>query len=159
MLCARLQKGLGGREIVQEMGFSPNDLVFGHMVRDPLALLQDNWREAQPPQNLFDYIEVFRYRLYKAQEVARRKLASAQVRVKKLYDPQVENHIFSPEDQVLALLPIVTSSLFLFIYSPSVSFSFTLLLLYSPSSVSFSFSILLLYAPSSVFFDYLFQTW
>lgn len=101
---------LAAREVVQEStGFSPNDLVFGHTVRGPLALLQDGLKEAKPPQNLVEYVNGFRYRLYKAQEVARSKLTSAQGKMKKLYDRQVENRVFLPGDQVLALLPIVTS--------------------------------------------------
>lgn len=75
---------LAAREVVQEStGFSPNDLVFGHTVRGPLALLQDGLKEAKPPQNLVEYVNGFRYRLYKAQEVARSKLMSAQGKMKK----------------------------------------------------------------------------
>ncbi len=34
---------LSAREVCQEStGFSPNDLVFGHTVRGPLAVLRDN---------------------------------------------------------------------------------------------------------------------
>ncbi len=33
------------REVVKEStGFSPNELVFGHTVRGPIALLADEWR-------------------------------------------------------------------------------------------------------------------
>lgn len=87
--------------MVQEStGFSPNDLVFGHTVQGPLA---------QPPQNLIDYVHGFRYKLYRAQEVARDNLTSAQGKMKKLYDRQVEKRVFLPGDQVFALLPIVSS--------------------------------------------------
>lgn len=100
---------LAAREVVQEStGFSPNDLVFGHKVRGPLALLWDDWKEVEP-QNLLDYVNGFRYRLYRAQEVASGKLSSAQGKMKKLYDRKVEDRVFLPGDQVLALLPIVTS--------------------------------------------------
>lgn len=35
---------LAAREVVQEsIGFSPNDLVFGHAVRGSLAVFQDSW--------------------------------------------------------------------------------------------------------------------
>lgn len=101
---------LAAREVVQEStGFSPNDLVFGHKVWDPLALLQDKWKEVQPLHNLLDYVNGFRYRLYKAQEVVKNNLASAQDKMKKLYGRGVEDCDFLPGDQVLALLPIVTS--------------------------------------------------
>lgn len=68
----------------ESAGFSPSDLVFDHSVQGPLALLQDNWYEAKSSQNLAEYVSSFRYRLYKAQEVAKRKLASAQGKMKKL---------------------------------------------------------------------------
>lgn len=101
---------LAAREVVQEStGFSPNNLVFGHTVWGPLALLQDSCTEAQPPQNLIEYVNGFRYKLYKAQEMARDNLASAQGKMKEVYDRQLEKCVFIPGDQVLALLPIVTS--------------------------------------------------
>lgn len=101
---------LAAREVVQEsIGFSPNDLVFGHTVRGPLALLRDNWKEADPPRNLLEYVYGFRYRLYRAQEVAKSKLVGAQSKMKKHYDRRVEDRVFLPGDQVLVLLPIVTS--------------------------------------------------
>lgn len=38
---------LAAREVTQEStGFSPNDLVFGHAVRGPLAALQEDWKDA-----------------------------------------------------------------------------------------------------------------
>lgn len=44
---------LAAREGCQEgTGFSPNDLVFGHKVRGPLIILQDEWKTKEPPQNL-----------------------------------------------------------------------------------------------------------
>ncbi len=46
---------LAAREVVQEStGFSPNDLVFGHKVRGPLAVLQDGCLPEEPPRNLID---------------------------------------------------------------------------------------------------------
>lgn len=54
---------LAAREVVQEStGFSPNDLVFGHTVRGPLAVFQDGLVEREPPKNL-DYVNGFRRRL------------------------------------------------------------------------------------------------
>ena len=44
---------LAAREAVQEStGFSPNDLVYGHTVRAPLAVLKDNCVDTDPPKNL-----------------------------------------------------------------------------------------------------------
>ncbi len=48
---------LAAREAVQEStGFSPNELVFAHVVRGPLVLLKDIWVEAAPPKNLIDFV-------------------------------------------------------------------------------------------------------
>ena len=101
---------LSAREVVQaSTGFSPNDLVFGHSVRGPLALLQDGLVESEPPTNLVDYVNGFRRRLYMAVEVARKNLEGAQANQKRQYDLQAEHRQFSPGDQVLALLPVQVS--------------------------------------------------
>ena len=51
---------LAASEVTQEStGFSPNDLVFGHMVRGPLAILWDEWIIGDPPPNLMDYVNYF----------------------------------------------------------------------------------------------------
>ena len=42
-------------------------------------------------------------------ELAKEKLSSVQEKMKRLYDCQAEQHIFSPGDQVLALLPVTGS--------------------------------------------------
>ena len=101
---------LAAREVVQEStGFSPNELVFGHRVRGPLALLNDAVTPSETPSNLVDYVNGFRHRLYSAGEMAREKLSSAQGKKKRLYDRKTEQRSFSPGDQVLALLPMVNS--------------------------------------------------
>ncbi len=54
-------------EIVQEsMGFSPNDLVFGHKVRGLLSVFQEAGKVAEPPQNLASYVLGFKNRLIQA---------------------------------------------------------------------------------------------
>lgn len=101
---------LAAREVCQEStGFSPNDLVFGHKVRGPLAVLCDEWLAEEPPSNLIDYINGFRHRLYMAGELAKQRLEKAQVKMKHLYDKRSEKRQFSEGDQVLALLPVVGS--------------------------------------------------
>lgn len=76
---------LSAREVVQEsIGFSPNDLVFGHTVRGPLALLKDGLVAASDlPKNVIDYVNGFRHRLYMAVEKARENLECAQSKMKK----------------------------------------------------------------------------
>lgn len=70
---------LAAREVIQEStGFSPNDLVFGHTVCGPLAVLQDDWKKTPPPTNLIDYVNGFRRRLCEAGKLAGEKLVKSQ---------------------------------------------------------------------------------
>ena len=59
------------RESVQKsLGFSPFQLVFGHSVRGPLKLLNENWlSENTESLNLLDYVSKFRNKLKKAYEL------------------------------------------------------------------------------------------
>ena len=57
---------LAAREVSQEsLGFSPNDLVFGHTVRGPLAALHSDWQAKEAPKNLIDYVNGFKRRQIK----------------------------------------------------------------------------------------------
>ena len=47
--------------------------------------------------------------LYAATELAKEKLAGVQKKIKLGYDRRAERHVFSPGDQVLALMPLVSS--------------------------------------------------
>ncbi len=52
---------MSAREAAQEStGFSPNDLVFGHDVRGPLAVLSADWKKFDPPKNILSYVSDFR---------------------------------------------------------------------------------------------------
>ena len=59
---------------------------------------------------MIDYVNGFRHRLYTAGLLAKEKLASVQDKMKQLYDIKADLRVFSPGDQVLALLPIVLRS-------------------------------------------------
>ena len=86
---------LAAREVTQESrGFSPNELVFGHTVRGPLAALKSGWEEAEPPQNLIDYVNGFRHRLYAATEMAKEQLASTQKKMKRIYDQRATSRFW-----------------------------------------------------------------
>ena len=50
-------------------------------MRGPLTLVHDPVAKPEPPVNLIDYINGFRHRLYAARELAKEKLASAQVKM------------------------------------------------------------------------------
>nr|XP_055071458.1 uncharacterized protein LOC129451930 [Misgurnus anguillicaudatus] len=97
---------LTAREVQQEsLGFSPNDLVFGHSVRGPLSVLREGLCEDDPPQNLLEYVNGFRRRLFLAGLSAQKNLVGAQSTMKKYYDKHVESRVFAPGDKVLVLLP------------------------------------------------------
>ena len=50
------------QEVSQEStGFSPNELVFGHTVWGPLAVLGDELKTAEPPENVLDYVNGFHH--------------------------------------------------------------------------------------------------
>ncbi|XP_042559700.1 uncharacterized protein LOC116219171 [Clupea harengus] len=98
------------REVAQEsIGFSPNELVFGHAVRGPTTVLADEWSTKQPPANVLDYVSGFRYRLYQARAAARKALARSQCKMQRLFDRKTTERYFEKGDQVLALQPIIHS--------------------------------------------------
>ena len=96
------------RESVQEsLGFSPFELVFGHIVRGPLKLLKEKiLLDDDSSLNLLQYVSDFKNRLSKACEAARSNLKSAQSKMKLCYDENAQDRNFEPGDKVLALLPI-----------------------------------------------------
>ncbi len=97
---------LAAREVQQEsLGFSPNDLVFGHRVRGPLSVLREGLGEEDPPQNLVEYVNGFRRRLFLAGLSAQKNLAVAQEKMKNHFDKHAEGRVFTSGDQVLILLP------------------------------------------------------
>ena len=84
------------KEVTQETaGFSPNDLVFRHTVRGPLNLLREQWKDADPPEKLVDYMNGFRHWLHAAGELAKKNLFFAQGKLKTLNDQRAEQRVFS----------------------------------------------------------------
>ena len=63
----------------------------------------------EPPGNLADYVYGFRRRLLLAGKLATEHVCVAQTKIKRLYDRRAVARVFSPGDQVLALLPILGS--------------------------------------------------
>lgn len=99
------------REVVQEsLGFSPNELVFGHRIRGPMDLLKEKLlEESDSSGNLLDHVSVFRYRLHRACEIAGANLKRSQNKMKVWYDRKARARSFDVGDQVLILLPVVGS--------------------------------------------------
>ncbi|CAM4678617.1 unnamed protein product [Leuciscus chuanchicus] len=95
------------RETVQEsLGYSPAELVFGHVVRGPLKLLSEQLLTEHPtPVAIPDYVQSLRQRLQSAREVAAKHLETAQGKMKARFDQKSVKRSFHPGDSVLALLP------------------------------------------------------
>ena len=75
------------REGVQEtLGFSPFELVFGRTVRVPLKLLKEKWLNNETDAKLLDYVSKLKYKLKRANEIARENLKEDQTKMKKWYD-------------------------------------------------------------------------
>lgn len=83
--------------------------MFGHTVRGAIAVLADEWKTVDPPENVLDYLSSFHYRLYEARAIALRKLGKSQEKIKRLFDRKVKSRRFQVSDQVLALLPVLIS--------------------------------------------------
>ncbi len=75
----------------------------------PQPILLQQYKEAEPPKNLIDYVDSFYRRLHTAGEQTKENLISAQSKMKKLYDQWAECRVFSVRDQVLPLLPVATA--------------------------------------------------
>ena len=96
------------REAIQEsLGFSPFELVFGRTVRGPLKLLKELWLAEDTSDNLLDQVAELRYRLVRANDMAKKNLGKSQQRMKTWYDKKSKKRCFKVGDRVLALLPIL----------------------------------------------------
>ncbi len=92
----------------ESLGFSPNELVFGHRVRGPLDVVRESWccPQDDPPVSLLQGVLASRERLAGALQVARDNLGEVQKKMKGYYDRKVKYRSFEPGEEVLALLPL-----------------------------------------------------
>ena len=74
---------------------------------EPLKAVKDEWLSEEPDHNLLDYVTDFRYKLYKACEMAQNNLKGAQEKMKTWYDKKARRRVFKAGDKVLVLLPVV----------------------------------------------------
>ena len=96
------------REVPSEsLGFSPNELVFGHRVRGPLDVVHEVWSgQIRDEEPLLDFVVKTRTRLHQALELAKENLLAAQDKMKTHYDRKSVRREFDVGDEVLALLPV-----------------------------------------------------
>ena len=74
-------------ESIQEsLGFSPFELVFGHLPRGPLKLFIECWLDDDSEKSVLMHVSDVRDRLRKANEFAQKNLKSAQHHMKRWYD-------------------------------------------------------------------------
>lgn len=92
------------------LGFCLNYLVFGQ--RGPLTVLHDQWREAEPPKNLIEYVNGFHHRLYVAGELAKQKWSTVQGKMKKSFDRRAERWEFTVGDSQRSVLVVSFPGLF-----------------------------------------------
>lgn len=96
------------------LGFSPSELIFGHTVRGPLKILQEQILSPKNPSqttNVLDYVSAFHERLHTVWELAKRSLDSVQIQMKTRYDQKAVKRSFQTGDKVLILLPVPGSAL------------------------------------------------
>ena len=85
----------------ESLGFSPNELVFGHNVREPLTVMRHQWLTEDKPSNLLTYVTDFKQRIFEAYIMcANLNLKLSQKKIKTWYDK------IEPGDRVLLLLPV-----------------------------------------------------
>lgn len=104
------------RNTMQEsLGFSPAELVFGHSLRGPLKVLQEQLLSVSQTdasqKNVLDHVSSFRESLHLVWQLAQKSLANSQTRMKGRYDKRSVRRSFKVGDQVLVLLPLPGSAL------------------------------------------------
>ena len=80
----------------ESLGFSPNELVFGHRVLGLLDVVREGWSDSggNKAELLLDFVIRTRSRLHKALELARDNLTVAQTKMKAYYDRKAKVRTF-----------------------------------------------------------------
>ena len=100
------------REIpVETLGFSPFELLYGHAVRGPLALLRSTWIQnpsegTRTKQSVLQYLLQMRERIASCSELATQAAENARTTAKTWYDRKARTRHFDAGDFVLVLLPV-----------------------------------------------------
>ena len=101
------------REVPSEStGYSPFELLYGRMVRGPLAVIKETWLERKSSDdNLVTHVLEIRRRLATKQRVVQENLKEAQGKQKQLYDTHSSKRRLEVGDKALVLLPTPGSKL------------------------------------------------
>lgn len=95
------------------LGFSPAELVFGHIVCGPFNVLKDRFFSAKPSlkKNVLDFVSDLCERLHQACSFARKAHINPQAKMKVQFDRSAVALQFEVGAKVLVLLPIRDSYL------------------------------------------------
>ncbi|XP_069156441.1 uncharacterized protein [Procambarus clarkii] len=93
------------KAVVESLGFSPFQLVYGHEVRSSLFMLREQWAPGVTVGTVSEYVQKFKERLALAKELAEKYLKEAQQKMSELYDKKATPREFQVRSQVMALLP------------------------------------------------------
>ena len=97
------------REVPQaSTGFSPFELLYGHTVRGPMAILKELWTgesESTEVKTSYQYVLELRERLEETMKLAQEELTKNQTRYKRNYDKKTKDRLFNKGDKVLVMLP------------------------------------------------------
>ena len=99
------------REVPSETtGFPPFELVYGWPVRGPCGLLKEIWTgNEESEQNLIQYIIDIKEKLSWVTELTHQRKTEMQTKQKTWYDKRACDRKFNPGDEVLVLLPSLSS--------------------------------------------------
>jgi len=105
------------REVLQKSTkFSPFELVYGHTVRGPLALLKELWEgnvDEPETRTAYEYVLNLRERLEETCKMASSELQNAQEVAQRYYDLRTRERKLKVGDDVLLLLPTNNNKLLL----------------------------------------------
>ena len=100
------------REVPQAAtGFSPFELVFGREVRGPLDILKEGWEAGKRvSESIISHVLSLMERLELMFELVKEHVSETQQKQKVWYDRTARMRELKPTDQVLVLLPQLTTS-------------------------------------------------
>ena len=83
-----------------------------HVTIAPLLLLKEKWLDEDPEKvSVLKYVAIFKDRLSRAGQMAKRNLQESQSKMKGWYHRKVKSRCFEPGDRVLVLFPVVGNPL------------------------------------------------
>lgn len=103
------------REVPQEsLKFSPFEMVYGHVVRGPLAVLRELWTgeiHSEEEKSTFQYVLELRERLEETCQLAHEELVKARASQRKHFNKKARQRDLKVGDDALILLPTDSNKL------------------------------------------------